>query len=172
MIEERVPRLCDILHAARGRLDILLDLKEQGEAFDAQVAAAVRDHGDPEHTIVGVRSLNQARRFRQDLLPAARQLGLVPSAPDGESSGPENGAIAAFVAAGVDKIRLWDHWIEADPKLVDYVHSLGVGLHLNGKSGSVSELQALLVHGPSSVSADDPEQLVKSLRELVTSPAM
>ena len=171
-VEERVPQLYEMLHAARGRLDILLDLKEQGEQFDAQVAAAIREHGDPTRTIVGVRSLRQAQRFRQDLLPAARQLGLVPSAPGATRPGPEEGAIDAFVAAGVDKIRLWDHWIEADPSLVKYVHSLGVGLHLNGKSGTVAELRELLAHGPTSVSADDPKELVKNLRRLAPSPAL
>ena len=172
VVEERVPQLYEMLHAARGRLDILLDLKEQGEHFDAQVAAAIREHGDPERTIVGVRSLRQAQRFRQELLPAARQLGLVPAASGAVRPGPEEGAIAAFVAAGVDKIRLWDHWIEADPSLVKYVHSLGVGLHLNGKNGTESELRELLAHGPTSVSADDPKELVKNLRRLAPSPAL
>ena len=32
-----MPQLHEMLQAARGRLDILLDLKEQGDAFDAQV---------------------------------------------------------------------------------------------------------------------------------------
>ena len=171
-VDEPVPQLHDMLQAARGRLDILLDLKEQGDAFDARVAAAIREHGDPERTIVGVRSLAQAQRFRQELLPDSRQLGLVPSAPSGGQPGPEEGAIAAFVEAGVDKIRLWDHWIEADPSLVELVHSLGVGLHLNGVTGSVSELEGLLAHRPTSVSADDPKQLVTNLRRLAPSPAL
>ena len=123
--EERIPTLTEALKLCRGKIDVLLDLKEQGESYAEQVAGEVRQFGDPKKTIVGVRSVEQAKLFRR-LLPEARQLGLIP--------GPQ--AIPSFSQAGVEMIRLWPRWLE-DKTLVPQVKKAGVKLHLNGTTGLV-----------------------------------
>ena len=152
---EKVPTLREVLETGRGRIDVLLDLKEQGADYDQQVVGEVKRFGDPKKTIVGVRSVAQARRFRK-LLPKSRQLGLI----------PDPKSIEAFVAAGVETIRLWPRWIKAEPKLVDRVHRLKVGLHVNGSKGARAEVEAALSHRPTSLSSDDPGRLVKTLKAI------
>ena len=93
---QRIPSLIEAARACRGRIDLLLDLKEQGDDYDAKVVAMIKKHGDPTRTIVGVRSVEQAKRFRR-LLPQARQIGLIPNVK----------AIEPFARAGVETIRLW-----------------------------------------------------------------
>ena len=152
---ERVPTLREVLEVGRGKIDVLLDLKEQGEAYDRQVAKSVKKYGSSKKTIVGVRSVAQARRFRR-LLPKSRQLGLI----------PDPASIESFVAAGVETIRLWPRWVKAEPKLVARVHRLKVGLHVNGSDGSPGEVEAALAHRPTSLSSDDPGRLVRSLKAI------
>lgn len=151
---ERIPSLDEILTLCRGRIDVLLDLKEDGDEYVARVVQAVRNCGEPGRTIVGVRSTEQARRFRR-LLPEARQIGLIASPND----------IEPYAAAGVEMIRLWPKWL-ADSALVDRVRRAGVQLHLNGTTGDAAELSSLLRHRPDSVSGDDPARIVATLREL------
>ena len=152
---EKVPTLREVLESGRGRIDVLLDLKEQGADYDRQVVGEVRRFGDPKKTIIGVRSVAQARRFRK-LSPGSRQLGLIPD--------PES--IGAFVRAGVETIRLWPRWVKAEPKLVERVHRLKAGLHVNGSNGARAEVEAALAHRPTSLSSDDPGRLVKTLKAI------
>ena len=156
--DERIPELKDALQLCRGKIDVLLDLKEQGLEYAKQVAQEVRTFGDPRKTIVGVRSVEQARLFRR-LLPEARQLGLVPN--------PE--AIDSFAQAGVEMVRLWPRWLE-DATLVPRVRKARIKLHLNGTTGLVDEVRTLLPHEPDSISADDPAALVQTLKRLSGSP--
>ena len=151
---EQIPSLDEILELCGGKIDVLLDLKEQGDAFDEDVVDVVRKHGEPRRTIVGVRSVEQARRFRQ-LLPEAHQIGLI-GAP---------GDIEAYAAAGVETIRLWPKWL-GEATLVERVRKTGKQLHLNGTTGDVAELSLLLAHRPESISGDDPARIVATLRRL------
>jgi glycerophosphoryl diester phosphodiesterase len=155
--DERVPTLEEALEVCKGRIDVLLDLKGSGEAYARQVAAAVREHGEPARTIVGVRSVEQARQFRA-LLPKSRQLGLIAK--------PEE--IEAYAAAGVETIRLWPKWIE-DASLPNRVRAAGARLHVNGTTGTPGEVVPLLAYEPDSTSSDDPGRLVETLRGLRTS---
>lgn len=154
---ERIPTLREALELGRGKIDVLLDLKEVGEAFARRVAEHVRMHGDPAGTVVGVRSVEQARLFR-GLLPRSRQLGLI--------LGPRS--IEAFVEAGVGTIRLWPSWLTATDggSILKRVRESGSGLHLNGAKGTVQEVLPLLRHGPRSLSADDPATLKATLLEV------
>ena len=154
--QERIPTLAEALGLCRGKIDLLLDLKEQGQGYAEQVAGEVRRFGDPRKTIVGVRSVEQARLFRR-LLPEARQLGLVPN--------PE--AIDSFAGAGVEMIRLWPRWLD-DKTLVPRVKKAQVKLHLNGTTGLSDEVEKLLPYGPDSISADDPNQLIRTLKKIAS----
>jgi len=151
---EPVATLAEVLTECRGKIDVLLDLKESGTEYNNRVINLVKQLGDPKRTIVGVRSVEQSREFRQ-LLPEARQLGLL-AKPD---------EIEAYAAAGVEMIRLWPRWL-TDPKLVERVRKTGAKLHLNGETGLAEEVIPLLVHAPDSLSSDNPAQLRKTLAEL------
>jgi glycerophosphoryl diester phosphodiesterase len=151
---ERVPTFAEALAICRGKIDVLLDLKESGDEYAARVVADVKQHGEETRTIVGVRSVEQARQFRK-LLPRARQIGLI-GKPD---------EIEEYAKAGVETIRLWPKWL-TDASLVEKVRHTGCELHLNGTSGTPDEVRALLVHQPDSLSSDHPARLVATLAEL------
>ena len=152
---QRVPTLQEVLATCKDKIDVLLDLKEQGEAYAKLVAKEVKIYGAPQRTIVGVRSVEQAMLIRR-LLPKSQQLGLIPNPL----------AIEPFANVGVETIRLWPRWVVEDDKLVEQVRDAGVRLHLNGTSGSPEDVQPLLVLGPDSLSGDDPGRLLRTLAEL------
>lgn len=148
----RIPGLPDdVVLLPPERIDILLDLKEDGEDFINQVVATVKKHGDPTRTIIGVRTLDQAKQFRK-LLPQSRQLGLIADPQD----------IEAFALAGVEMIRLWPKWL-TDETLISRVRKAGAKLHLNGETGLPDEILPLMKHQPDSLSSNDPEQLIETL---------
>jgi glycerophosphoryl diester phosphodiesterase len=152
---ESIPSLIEAAKAARGKIDLLLDLKEQGDVYDRRVVQVINTHGDPAMTIVGVRSVAQARRFRE-LLPEARQLALIPSVE----------SIETFAKAGVETIRLWPRWLAEDDAPVKRVRATGRKLHLNGTLGELGETMALLRFGPDSLSSDHPARQRKSLARI------
>jgi len=151
---EPVATLAEVLQECRGKIDVLLDLKESGPEYNHRVINLIKQLGDPQRTIVGVRSVEQAREFRQ-LLPKARQLGLI-AKPD---------EIEAYAAVGVEMIRLWPRWL-TDITLVNRVRKAGAKLHLNGETGVPDEVLPLLAHSPDSLSSDNPAQLRKTLADL------
>ncbi|WP_425615046.1 glycerophosphodiester phosphodiesterase [Anatilimnocola sp. NA78] len=151
---EPLATLAEAADVCRGKIDLLLDLKETGDEYAERVAAVIRKSGDEARTIVGVRSVDQAKQFRK-LLPKARQLGLM-AKPD---------EIEAYAAAGVEMLRLWPKWLK-DESLPARVRKTGCKLHLNGEQGTEEELHALLAHQPDSLSADHPAQLIQRLKQL------
>ncbi|MBW3541072.1 MAG: exo-alpha-sialidase [Planctomycetes bacterium] len=153
--DQRVPTLKEVLNMCEGKIDVLLDLKLQGDEFARAVAAEVKAHGSPKRTIVGVRSVEQARLFRR-LLPESRQLGLIPNAD----------TIEAFAEAGVETIRLWPKWLAEDATLAARVRKAGAKLHLNGTTGRTADILPLLEQQPDSLSSDDPARLVATLAAL------
>ena len=155
---ERIPTLAEALGFCRDKIDVLLDLKEQGEDYAKAVARDVVKHGNPARTIVGVRSVEQASQFRR-LLPKVRQLGFLPS--------PES--IEAFAEAGVDVIRLWPKWFDGSGALVERVRKAGVKLQLNGTVGAPRDVLPLLTYHPEMVLVDDPAAFKATLDELTQS---
>ena len=151
---ERIPTLREALEVCRGKIDVLLDLKEQGTAYAEAVSKMVREHGDPQHTIIGIRSAEQSRLFRKRL-PKAQQLGFISSSQE----------IEDFATAGVETIRLWPRWL-VDESLVPTIHRLGVRLHLNGSTGKPQEIIPLLKYKPDSLLVDDIATLMATLNEL------
>ncbi len=154
---ERIPTLREVLKVCKGKTDVLLDLKESGAEYDKKVVNEVNKYGDSEQIVIGVRSVEQARRLRK-LLPKARQIGLI----------PDTKSIEAFAKAGVETIRLWPKWL-TDSSLVERVRKAGAKLHLNGSTGKRDEVIPLLKHAPDSLSSDDPKRLIRTLRELAAS---
>jgi len=154
---ERIPSLIEAAEICRGKVDLLLDLKEQGADFDRQVVDVIRKHGDPSRTIAGVRTISQAKRFRK-LLPEARQLAMIPTVD----------MIEEFAAAGVDTIRLWPKWLKENDAPVQRVRAAGKKLHLNGSSGNLEETLALLVYEPDSLLSDDPRRQKATLTRIAS----
>ena len=154
---ERIPTLGEALQLCRGKINVLLDLKEQGTAYAEAVAKTVREQGDPRQTIVGVRSVEQAQLFRK-LLPKAQQLGFI----------PDPASIDDFAQAGVEYIRLWPRWLD-DESLVPAIKRQGVKLHLNGSTGKPDEIIPLLKHNPASLLVDDVATLQATLNQLKAS---
>jgi glycerophosphoryl diester phosphodiesterase len=158
--DERVPTMREILELGKGKIDILLDLQASGEdytdAYVARIADEVRKFGAPKRTWLGVRSVENAKRFRK-LLPEAKQIGLIPT-PD---------SIDAFADAGVEMIRLWPKWL-SDKTLIPRVRQHTLLLHLNSTLGAEDETRYLLLHEPDSLASDDPARLVQTLRRIAT----
>ena len=148
---ERVPTLREVLELAKGKIGVMIDLKEDDETYAKTIAGEVREFGEPKRLVLGIRSVEHAKQFRK-LLPEARQIGLVPTADD----------IEAFAKAGVKVIRLWPKWL-SDESLVPRVRKLGLELHLGTGMGTKAEVLPLLAHRPESLSSDDPAQLLKTL---------
>lgn len=149
---ERIPSLLQAATECRRRIDLLLDLKEQGDEYDRKVVDVILKHGDQARTIVGVRSVAQAERFRK-LLPKSKQLALIPSVE----------SIEDFAKAGVDTIRLWPRWLKDSDVPVRRVRATGRKLHLNGTMGEPDETLKLLAFEPDSLSSDHPARLKSTL---------
>ncbi len=154
---ERIPSLVEMARLCRGKIDLLLDLKEDGEIFDQAVAVVIRENGDPTKTVIGVRSVEQAMRFRE-LLPEAKQLGLIPSIED----------VEAYGAAGVEFIRIRSEWLAEGDAPANRVRGIGKKLHLTGVQGELKETMALLAHKPDSLGGDDPKKLLETLKKIAT----
>ena len=152
---ERIPSLIEAAQVCRGKIDLLLDLKEQGDDYDRKVVDVIREHGDPAKTMVGVRSVAQATRFRR-LLPQAKQLALISSVD----------LIEQFAEAGADTIRLWPHWLSDGDAAVVRVRATGKQLHLNGTLGELGETLELLAFGPDSLSSDHPAKLKTTIERI------
>ncbi|MBI1832775.1 MAG: hypothetical protein HYR84_15140, partial [Planctomycetes bacterium] len=156
--EERIPTLREILELGKGKIGVLLDLQQTGETYTdeyaGRIAEEVRKFGEPKRTWLGVRSVENAKRFRK-LLPEANQIALIPTAD----------SIDAFAEAKVDMIRLWPKWL-GDKTLIPRVRSHKLLLHLNGTVGAEEETRALLTHDPDSLASDDPGRLARTLKKL------
>ncbi len=151
---ESIPTLREALKLCRGKIDVLLDLKEQGVAYSKAVSKEVQEFGDPQRTIIGVRSVEQSQQFRK-LLPKTKQMGFIPS--------PQQ--IDAFAKAGVETIRLWPKWL-TDESHVTKIRHLGLKLPLNGSTGKPQEIIPLLKLKPDSLLVDDPAMLIATLNDL------
>lgn len=152
--DERIPTIQEILEVCKGKIDVMLDLKEQGDAYAEKVAALVHKHGEPKRIVLGVRSVEQARQFRK-LLPTSRQIGLIPTPDD----------VDAFADAGVETIRLWPKWL-SDKALVARVRQHKRQLHVGAGKGTRDEVLPLLMFEPESVASEDPARLLATLADI------
>jgi len=151
---EPMPTLREILELCKGKIHVMLDLKEESETYADRIAAQVKKYGTPKEIVLGVRSVEQARWFRQRL-PEARQIGLIPTTD----------AIDGFAAARVDAIRLWPKWL-GDKSSAAAVRKHKLGLLLAAPKGNREDVLAILAYRPESVASDDPARLVRTLAEI------
>jgi len=151
----RIPSLAEVLAWGKDETILLLDLKGSGPEYADQVAAEVLEHSRPDRVVVGVRSVRQAREFRERL-PDAPQLGFMRSPDD----------IEDFAGAGVDILRLWLRWLRDDDTLAGRVRATGKKLMINGTVGELEEARALMHFAPDWILIDDVMQLQRSLEIL------
>jgi glycerophosphoryl diester phosphodiesterase len=146
---QRVPTFEEVLELTkRTGVKLLLDIKEGPGLDKRRVVRLVEQAGVVLDVIVGPRNLADLREFRA-LNPNLRTLGFIPSPGD----------IEPFVAAGVDIIRLWPRWIEADPALVARVHRLGKPVWTTAGDATRPELEALIQRGVNGILGDRPALL-------------
>lgn len=143
---ERIPSFAEVLTWAKAaNTELLLDLKESGQKYAERVSADILKFGTASNIVIGVRSVEQARAFRQ-LLPDSKQLGFIPSVED----------IEPFAEAGVEVIRLWQHWLEKEPALTERVHKTRTKMMLNGSADGAEKLEELLKYSPDWILTDNP----------------
>src|SRR5687768_14584724 len=51
---ERVPTLKEVLTLAKGKIGVMIDMKEEGEEYAKAIAAEVREFGEPKRVVLGV----------------------------------------------------------------------------------------------------------------------
>jgi glycerophosphoryl diester phosphodiesterase len=155
---EHIPSFREVLEwATEEDVVLLLDLKESGPEFADNVARDVQQYGIEENIVVGVRSPEQAREFRERL-PNARQLAFMRSPDD----------IEAYAEEGVDVLRLWLRWLDEDPALADRVRQTGKKMMINGTLGELEEARSIMAFEPDWILIDDVAQLQESLRQIAS----
>lgn len=146
---ERIPEYEEVLELIAGeRVELLLDVKESPRLSPERVVRATQRRRAVLDVIVGVRSLEDLRRYR-DLDPNLRTLGFPGSV----------GEIPGFVAAGADVVRLWPDWIRADPGRVAELHGQGRAVWTTAGDAPVAELEALIDAGVDGILTDRPRRL-------------
>jgi glycerophosphoryl diester phosphodiesterase len=144
---QRIPTYMEVLQLVAGtRVKLLLDIKESPKLDKRKVVQLTEQFGAILDTIAGPRTLQDLREFKS-LNPNLRTLGFIRS--------PEE--IEAFAAAGVDIIRLWPRWIQADPTLVGRVHRLGRSVWTTAGPAPREELVQLIQLGVNGILTDLPE---------------
>ncbi len=152
---ERVPSLEQILKLCRGRIDVQLDLKEDGEAYADRIAACVKAHGEPTRMMVAVRSVEQAQQVKKRLPEVSTLIFL-----------RKKKNLDSFLAAKVDFLRPQLAWIEEDPELLTKIRDGGAKIHFDATTGTAEKVLPLLKYHPESLLCDDPAQLLKTLTQL------
>jgi glycerophosphoryl diester phosphodiesterase len=151
---ERIPTLREILELCKGKIHVMLDLKESGDPYMQQIAVEVKKYSHPKEIVLGIRSVEHARTFRK-LLPEARQIGLI----------PDTASLDAYAKAEVDAIRLWPRWL-SEPTLVAAVRKHKRELLLSAPKGTREEVLAVLPYEPEWLASDDPGRLKQTLAEI------
>jgi glycerophosphoryl diester phosphodiesterase len=96
---ERIPTYAETLALVQGTgVRLLLDIKDSSLVED--IVRITQQYDMVSEVIVGPRDVEALRAF-QTLDPALTTLGFIRTQADAD----------AFIAAGVDYIRLWPHWI-------------------------------------------------------------
>ncbi len=152
---ERVPSLEQTLKACRGRIDVQLDLKEDGAAYADRIAACVKAHGEPSRIMVAVQSVKQAHQIKERLPQVSTLIFL-----------RKKKNLDAFLAAKVDFLRPQIAWLEDDPNLLAKIREGGAKIHFDVTTGTTEKVLPLLKYQPESLLSDDPAQLVKTLTQL------
>jgi len=107
----KIPTLSEVLTYTRGKLKILIDMKDS-EGYEEIIVQLIQEFHMELDVIIGVRSVKSARRFKT-LNSNIRLLGFIPT--------PE--VVEEYLQTGVDIIRVWKDWNL--PKWVSFLHEKG-----------------------------------------------
>ena len=116
------------------------------------MSATVLEAGLGPRVLVGVRSEADIQRFRQHA-QHLRFLGFVPSRK----------AIARFLDAGVEGVRLWPHWLRSDPGLAETLRRAGVSVWVTAGTADAAALRQLVELGVRGVITDRPGLAAETL---------
>src|SRR4030042_4984093 len=112
---EQIPTYEEVLGLVEGTgVKLLLDIKVSPLLDKRKVVRLTEEHGAVLDVIAGGRTLDDLREFRR-LNPKIRTLGYSARTEDA----------GEFIAQGVDIIRLWPRWIQADKEIVGKTQGLG-----------------------------------------------
>jgi glycerophosphoryl diester phosphodiesterase len=125
---------------------LLLDIKVSPVLDRGKVVRLTENHDAVLDVIVGVRTVDDLRQFRQ-LNPNIRALGFIRRPED----------IDDFVTAGIDIIRLWPEWIRADQDIVGRVQGLGKPVWTTAGDAPREVLEELIRSGVNGILSDFPE---------------
>lgn len=143
----RVPALEEVLSTPLpAQVDLLLDLKRAPRLKPKNVVAMVSRHQRLHDVVFGVRNLDTLERLSPDPAAELRVVALV----------RRPGAIDAFLAAGVEGIRVWPRWVRADPDLIPRVHAAGARVWVTTRDAPPAELRELIEAGADVLLTDDP----------------
>jgi len=149
---ETIPTYEEVLQLVAGTgVVLLLDIKQSQVLDKDQVVRLTENHNSVLNIIVGARNLEDLRVFRA-LNPNLRILGFIQGVED----------IEPFVQAGVDIIRLWPEWINADHELIEKVHAFGKPVWTTAGDAQRDELERLIKLKVDGILSDLPA-VMKSL---------
>jgi len=149
----RIPTLQEVLAWAMP-LDVglLLDVKRAPNLQHDRIVNAVVEAGLERRVLFGVRSLTDLERFSRHAV-GLRFLGLVPNLED----------VDAFVAAGVEGVRLWPKWLRSAPELVPVLQAEGVSVWLTAGDASADAVRAYAAMGVQGLITDRPAVAASAL---------
>jgi glycerophosphoryl diester phosphodiesterase len=133
-------------------VELLLDIKPAPYLDLDVVVAEAAESQRLAGIIFGVRSLEDRARLA-GLQPDLRFLGFVPR-PD---------QIESFLAAGVEIVRVWPHWLARQPEVVETIHRAGARVWVTAGQASVEELRALAAFGVDGLLTDRPAAALTEL---------
>jgi glycerophosphoryl diester phosphodiesterase len=144
---ESIPTYAEVLELVAGTgVKLLLDIKVSPVLDRGKVVRLTENHDAVLDVIVGVRTVDDLRQFRQ-LNPNIRALGFIRRPED----------IDDFVTAGIDIIRLWPEWIRADQDIVGRVQGLGKPVWTTAGDAPREVLEELIRSGVNGILSDFPE---------------
>jgi len=156
----RIPTYEEVLQLVSGTgVKLVLDIKVSPALDKRRVVRLTEKYRAVLDVIVGVRTLEDLRELRS-LNPNLRTLGFVGGLED----------VEPFLAAGVDIIRLWPRWIDADPHAVERVHQRGRPVWTTAGDAPREELERLVALGVNGVLTDRPALMAELLADRKAAP--
>jgi glycerophosphoryl diester phosphodiesterase len=149
----RVPTLQEVLAWAMPlNVGLLLDVKRAPNLPHDRIVNAVVEAGLARRVLFGVRSLTDLEQFSRHAV-GLRFLGLVPNLED----------VDAFVAAGVEGIRLWPKWLRSAPELVTMLQAEGVSVWLTAGDANADAVRTYAAMGVQGLITDRPAVAASAL---------
>jgi len=153
---ESIPTFAEVLDLVAGTgVKLLLDIKVSTKLDKGRVVRQIEERGAVLDVILGVRTLEDLREFR-GLNPNIRTVGFMRWPDD----------IDAFVAAGIDIVRLKLAWIQESPDLVKDIQRRGKPVWVAAGGAPREVLEELIRSGVNGILTAYPEELAGMKKEM------